>query len=65
MIAPLHRTPRDIAEARRTVTDPASLLICRQAAWVALKSARGQEVDMARLVAMTRALPNRFERPAS
>jgi hypothetical protein len=64
MIAPLHRTPRDIAEARRTVTDPASLLICRQAAWVALKSHRGQEVDLARLVAMTRALPHRFERPA-
>jgi hypothetical protein len=64
MIAPLHRTPRDIAEARRTVTDPASLLICRQAAWVALKSHRGQEVDLARLVAMTRALPHRFDKAA-
>jgi hypothetical protein len=62
MIAPLHRAPRDLDQARATVTDPSSLLICRQAAWVFLKSARGQEVDMARLVAMHRPLAPRFER---
>ena len=63
MIVPLH-APRDMTEARRTVTDPESLLICRQAAWVALKSHRGQEVDLARLVAMTRPLPQRFDKTA-
>jgi hypothetical protein len=64
MITPLHRPPRDIDRARRTVTDPESLLICRQAAWVFLKSRRGQEVDLARIIAMQRALEPRFERTA-
>ena len=62
MITPLHRPPRDVVHACARVTDPAMPPLVRQEAWLFLKHSRGQDVDLSRIMAMQRAVPDRFER---
>ena len=52
--------PYDMADAMRTLTDPAAHRghpAIRQSAWCFLKEARGQPVDLDRLDAIHRVLP--------
>lgn len=52
--------PYDMADAMRTLTDPAAHRghpAIRQEHWLFLKEARGQTVDFDRLAAMHRTLP--------